>query len=69
VLTDNELDENIKTLTKRYFTVLNVSPSASFQVVMLLEGYKEEQQNRQFRRQEEMKKSLGTDFDDLINIG
>jgi hypothetical protein len=36
---------------------------------MLLDGYKEEQQNRQFRRQEEMKKSLGTDFDDLINIG
>jgi menaquinone-dependent protoporphyrinogen IX oxidase len=69
VLTDHELDENIKTLTKRYFTVLNVSPSASFQVVMLLEGYKEEQQNRQFRRQEEMKRSLGTDFDDLINIG
>jgi menaquinone-dependent protoporphyrinogen IX oxidase len=69
VLTDNEIDENIKTLTKRYFTVLNVSPSASFQVVMLLDGYKEEQQNRQFRRQEEMKKSLGTDFDDLINIG
>ena len=69
VLTDHELDENIKTLTKRYFTVLNVSPSASFQVVMLLEGYEEEQQNRQFRRQEEMKRSLGTDFDDLINIG
>lgn len=68
-LTDNEIDENIKTLTKKYFTVMNVSPSASHQVLMLLEGYREEQQNRQFRKQEEMKKSLGTDFDDLINIG
>ncbi len=68
-LTDNEIDENIKVLTKRYFTVMNVSPTASPQVLMLLEGYREEQQSRQFRKQEEMKKSLGTDFDDLINIG
>ena len=69
VLTDNEIEENIKNLTKKYFTVMNVSPSASNQVLMLLEGYRSEQQNRQFRKQEEMKKSLGTDFDDLINIG
>jgi hypothetical protein len=68
-LTDNEVEEKIKELTKKYFTVLQVSPSAGTQVLMLLEDYRAEQQSRQYKKQEEMRKSLGTDFDDLINIG
>ena len=68
-LSDNEIDEKIKELTKKYFTVMRVSPSASTQVLMLLEDYRTEQQNRQFSKQDNYKNDLGTDFDDLINIG
>jgi hypothetical protein len=68
-LTDNEIDEKIKELTKKYFLVMKMSPQAANQVLMLLEDYKMEQDNRNLKRQEDMRKTLGTDLDDLINIG
>ncbi len=67
-LTDNEIEDKIKELTKKYFTVLQVSPSASQQVLMLLEDYKAEQQTREFSRQNN-KSDIGDEFDGLINIG
>ena len=67
-LTDNEIEDKIKELTKKYFTVLQVSPSASQQVLMLLEDYKAEQQTREFNRQN-TKSDIGDEFDGLINIG
>ena len=69
-ISDNELEEKIKELTKKYLTVLKVSPTASTQVLMLLEGYKAEKDSREFRRaQEQSKNGLGDEFDGLINIG
>lgn len=67
-LTDTELEEKIKELTKKYFTVMKVSPSVSTQVLMLLEDYRNEQSLREFNRSVQ-KKDLGDEFDDLINIG
>lgn len=68
-LSDSELEEKIRELSKKYTTVMQVSPSASMQLLMILEDYKFEQQSREHRKNEAMAKQLGTDFDDLINIG
>lgn len=68
-LSDSDLEEKIRELTKKYTTVLQVSPSAGTQLLMLLEDYKFEKSNRDQRKIEEMNKSLGSDLDDLINIG
>ena len=68
-LSDNDIEEKIRDLTKKYFSSLRFSPGVSTQVLMLLEDYKAEQQNREFKRTEMSKTDLGKDFDDLINIG
>jgi ribosomal protein L29 len=68
-LSDNDLEDKIRELTKKYFTTLRVSPSVSTQILMLLEDYKQEQQNREMKRLEANKGDLDKDFDDLINIG
>jgi len=68
-LSDNDLEEKIRDLTKKYTTVLQVSPSASMQLLMLLEDYKIEKETREQRKIESMNKDLGKDLDDLINIG
>jgi hypothetical protein len=68
-LSDTEIDERIKELTKKYFLAIRVSPTAAEQVVMLLDDYKNEYQVRMERKRSDMAKSMGTDLDDLINIG
>jgi hypothetical protein len=68
-LSDSDVEEKIRELTKKYTTVLQVSPSASTQLLMLLEDYKTEQQSREQRKNEAMNRELGKDLDDLINIG
>lgn len=68
-LSDSELEEKIRELSKKYTTVMQVSPSASTQLLMILEDYKIEQQTREQRKIDSMNKDLGTDLDDLINIG
>ncbi len=68
-ISDSELEEKIRDLTKKYTTVLQVSPSASTQLLMLLEDYKIEKESREQRKIEAMNKDLGKDLDDLINIG
>jgi flagellar biosynthesis chaperone FliJ len=68
-LSDNELDERIKELTKKYFQAIRFSPSAAEQIIMMLEDYKHEYQNRLERKRTDMERSMGTNLDDLINIG
>ncbi len=67
-LSDTELEDKVKELTKKYFTALQVSPTASGQVLMLLDEYKNEQDHRKIKQYQSLKNN-GTDFDDLINIG
>lgn len=68
-LSDSELEEKIRELSKKYTTVLQVSPSASMQLLMLLEDYQFEQKMREQRKNDAMSKDLGEGLDDLINIG
>ena len=65
-LTDQELENKITELTKKYFQALRVVPGAAQQVSLMLEGYKWEQQRRAIEKQ---KRSLDDDsFDDLIKV-
>lgn len=45
-LTDQELENKIQDLTKKYFQAMRFSPSVASQVVLLLDSYKLEQQDR-----------------------
>ena len=68
-LSDSEIEEKIRELSKKYTTVLQVSPTASTQLLMLLEDYQFEQKMREQRKNDAMNKDLGEGLDDLINIG
>jgi len=65
-LSDQELEQKITELTKKYFQALRVVPGAAHQVALLLDGYKWEQQRRAIEKQ---RRPLDdTDFDDLIKV-
>lgn len=66
-LSDQELENQITTLTKKYFQALRFVPGAANQVAMLLDGYKWEQQRRIIAKTLRPKDE-DTDFGDLINI-
>lgn len=69
-LTDSEIEDKIRELTKKYFTAMKVSPGVATQILMLLEDYKNEQSSREQKRLEvAQKEGLDGKFDDLINIG
>ena len=67
-LSDSELDEKIKELSKKYFVALKVCPTTADQIIMLLDDYKFEYQTR-LENRASREKSLGNDLDDLINVG
>lgn len=66
-LTDQELENKITELGRKYFQALRFVPEASSQVSMLLEGYRWEQQRRLIER-EKQKRNDDPSFDDLIKI-
>ncbi len=68
-LSETEIDEKIKELSKTYFNATRFSPAASGQVLMLLDGYKMEKATREQKRMEQVKQSYNSDLDGLINIG
>lgn len=68
-LSDSELEDKIRQLTKHYFASVRFSPTASQQILMLLESHKEEQYARQQKRIEQSKEGYNPDLDGLINIG
>lgn len=61
-LTDQELENKIQDLTKKYFQALRFSPSVASQVVLLLDSYKLEQQDRFIAKSQK-----SNDGDDEIN--
>ena len=66
-LSDQDLENQINTLTKKYFQAVRFVPGAANQIALLLEGYKWEQQRRAIAKS--MRPSTDdTDFKDLINI-
>ena len=66
-LSDQELENKITELTKKYFQALRFSPGAANQVSMILEGFKWEQQRRILEKSRQ-RHNDDTDFDDLIKI-
>jgi len=66
-LSDQELENKITELTKKYFQALRLVPGAASQVSLMLEGYKWEQQRRSI---EKTKRSLSDDspYNDLIKV-
>lgn len=67
-LSDQELDNKIVDLSKKYFQAVRFSPSVSHQVVLLLESYKSEQQSRSAAKQAKSMISGDDDLNELIRI-
>jgi hypothetical protein len=67
-LSYSEIEEKIKELSKKYFMVLNLSPGAANQVLMILEDYKLEKETRDLQKSSN-KDSISENFDGLIDIG
>jgi len=66
-LTEQELENKIIELTKKYFQAIRFVPGAAQQISMMIEGYKWEQQRRILEKQRRPKEDDPT-FDDLIKI-
>ena len=66
-LTEQELENKIVELTKKYFQAIRFVPGAAQQISMMIEGYKWEQQRRILEKQRRPKEDDPT-FDDLIKI-
>ena len=66
-LTDQELENKITELGRKYFQALRVVPGAAHQISMLLEGYRWEQQRRAIEK-EKQKRDDDPSFEDLIKI-
>jgi hypothetical protein len=69
-LKDQELDERIFDLTKKYSIALRLgNGSAAQQIVLNLDAYKTEQQQRQYNANKELEnKNKNSGMDDLINV-
>jgi hypothetical protein len=67
-LSDQELDSKIVDLSRKYFQAIRFSPSISDQIVLLLESYKSEQQNRFATKMMKSKIDGDDDLDELIRI-
>lgn len=63
-LSDKDLEEKIQELTRKYFQSTRFSPSISQQILLLLEGYKLEQQERFLIKS----KKGDNDLDELIKV-
>lgn len=66
-LTDQELENKIQELTKKYFQALRFSPSVASQVVLLLDSYKIEHQERQIAKSRQ-NTAGDNDLNDLIKV-
>lgn len=65
-LKDAELETKINELSKKYFSTYNVDIRQ--QIVMVLDTYKEELNNRRQAEYEKMMKSRDKNLDKLINV-
>jgi hypothetical protein len=67
-LSDKELEEKIQELTKKYFQSTRFSPSISGQIVLLLDSYKAEVQERAITRSKKSEELGENDINELIKI-
>jgi hypothetical protein len=65
-LTDQELENKINELSRKYFQAIRFVPGAAQQIAMMIDGYKWEQQRRLVEKS--LRPNDDTPFDDLIKI-
>ena len=65
-LKDGEIETKINELSKKYFSTYNVDVRQ--QIVMVLDTYKEELNNRRRQEYEKMMQSRDKNLDKLINV-
>jgi hypothetical protein len=69
-MTDTELQNKILELGKKLNLAMRMgNDSLVNQIQMLYYGFLEEQQLRERKKMEELMKSNGRDFDDIIDVG
>ena len=67
-LSDQELDKKVQDLTERYYQSLRFSPSIASQIVLLLDSYNSEQQNRALEKSKKAAENGDNSLNDLIKI-
>ena len=65
-LKDNELENKLQELSKRYFQTNNAG--VQHQLIMLIDGYKEELANRRAKMWQDQYQKRDTDLDSLIKV-
>ena len=67
-LSDQELDKKVQELTERYYQSLRFSPSIASQIVLLLDSYNSEKQNRALEKSKKAAENGDNDLNGLIKI-
>ena len=67
-LSDQELDKKVSELKEKYYQSLRFSPSIASQIVLLLDSYNSEQQNRALEKSKKAAENGDNDINDLIKI-
>lgn len=65
-LSDNELEQKIIDLSRKYWQVNN--PQVQAQISMIIEEYKLEQQTRRVRQKQSEQENGNSDLDSLIKV-
>ncbi len=65
-LKDNEVEERIQDLSKKYWTTQN--PNVQRQIAMFLDMYKTEMQSRRAKQLNQLYQKRNKDLDNLINV-
>ena len=68
VFTDQDIEKKIQELTQKYFQAMRLSPSILGQVVLLLDSYKLEREERQLAKSRLAAESGENDINELIKV-
>jgi hypothetical protein len=65
---EQDLEKKIQELTQRYFQAMRFSPSVTSQIVLLLDSYKLEREERQLAKAKLAAETGENDINELIKI-
>ena len=67
-LSDQELDKKAQELTEKYYKALRFSPSIAQQIVLLLDSYNTEKQERALAKSKKAAEQGETGIEELIKV-
>jgi hypothetical protein len=67
-ISDQDLDKKVQELKEKYYQALRFSPSVASQIVLLLDSYNIEQQERALAKSKKAAENGDNDLNDLIKI-